>query len=151
MVNKNLLWASALIGMMVLGTATTIVVSNEAEARDVLERTMIAPVPQCEILGVDKTVASIGEIATQPTTVNAVLSWAEGQRVFFSIQSVSADKATIQAVVAAECNSRWIEIQPTIVPEQITVQIKYNDQNVVGTIYDITARRWKERTATMIG
>lgn len=145
-VKKNMLWAFAFIGMVIAGSALTVYVSTEQEARDTLRAGVSLQAGACGVVneGIIKSVESEAQISENQYIVNFALEYTingETQREGGMIQTNNIDLKNLETVVEKECDSLWTMIQAQ---EKVTVVIK-PENDIFNRIYNVLTKQWSNK------
>lgn len=142
---KNMLWAFALIGMLIAGSAATIYVSSDTAARAELEKADGMQKGECAVTEIEKTVESIGDMETSPIYATFLLSYLDnGEQASYygQIEVANESDATVKQAIEKECNTMWAELQHNQEPKQVVIQYQ---TSVKQQYYDLEEKKWKAK------
>ena len=141
---KNTLWVSALIGLMVIGTAVTITVATEAEAIDVLGKTVALEAGECKALRVEKCASTSKEITSNPYHTTFEFEYTKDGETYNeigTIQTATASMETIKPLIAKECDAIWANLKAS--NETIdTIIIKPDASSLMAQAYSVITKTW---------
>jgi len=149
---KNMLWISALIGMMVIGTAVTVTFDNEADARNAVGTSVsIAKSDRgCEIMSIEKRASTADEITNNDYTITWAMWYEKDGTLTRKTGQASVKTASdlaVKAAVQAPCETAWAQAQAEGTVDSVIIKPEIGALN---ELYDYVARKWETKTAQQI-
>ena len=130
----------------------TITVSNEADAVAELSKADAPIIVQqsCEIIEIQKPVASIAEVSEKPKTIFAFLYYSvngELTRATVQVSTLETKENEIKALVASECEKKMLSITSEKSSEPKNVVIDYllgELSKLKNSSYDMATKTWNQ-------
>ena len=147
---KNTLWIAALIGMIAIGSAITVFVTNEDDAIAELEKPVEITKEKCTIDSIEKTAGTKAEVSSNPTIVKFRLEYFNPDYATSKGEIGVADNsdAVIKAAVENACEQKWEEVKARKENTEKTVIIQYPN-DLLNQYYDLDDKKWKQATNSL--
>ena len=140
-----MLWVFALIGMLVAGSAVSIIVSSEQEAEEKLGTIPVLEFTGCKVSSISKTATTALEISANDWEIKYFMKYKKDGVDFVTSEKTifvkSNTEAVVKVAVEKPCEQDWAEIQAgNEVIDKVLIVPKTNP--VLNQVYDVVKKVW---------